>query len=186
MNKGAVGAQQAAEAGCPAGSRQRQNGRRQSGRRQAGLLNDTRSRSYGSNILSAVGSDATCRTLEIRGRRCGRKHAATSYQAEVHRGPIPPAGKGGYFNMNIRPIYDYHRTAEPWLPGPRRTRAPREESHPWPIKTPTGSNTPTSTKAPAPRDAHPGRQRHQREAASRRGAFEERHRYATGPSSPRR
>ncbi len=57
--------------------------------------------------------------------------------------------------MNIKPIYDYHRTAEPyWVSRGRGDESGRKESHPCPAKTLTGSNTLISTSCALRRETH--------------------------------
>lgn len=85
-----------------------------------------------SSVLSEVGYDASCRTLEIL-FQSGAIYLYYFVPEEVHRGLMSAASLGTYFNKEIKRIYEHHRIAEPYdLPKPRPRK--RAGSRPRPRK----------------------------------------------------
>lgn len=74
-----------------------------------------------SSILSEVGYDASCRTLEIL-FQSGAIYLFYFVPEEVHRGLMSSASLGTYYAREIKHVYEHRRIAEPHPP--RRDRRP--------------------------------------------------------------
>jgi hypothetical protein len=76
-----------------------------------------------SSVLSEVGYDASCRTLEIL-FQSGAIYHYYFVPEEVHRDLMSAASLGTYFNKEIKRVYEHRRIAEPYdIPQPRRRRS---------------------------------------------------------------
>ncbi len=76
-----------------------------------------------SSVISEVGYNGSCRTLEIL-FKSGAIYLYYFVPEEVHRDLMNAASHGTYFNQNIKAVYDYHRIAEPYQAPKKRRKKP--------------------------------------------------------------
>ena len=76
-----------------------------------------------SSVISEVGYNASCRTLEIL-FKSGAIYVYYFVPEEVHRELMNAASHGTYLNQNIKAVYEYKRIAEPHNAPKKRRKKP--------------------------------------------------------------